>query len=62
MWKLIRLEWKKSNIMKYIRNASIMVLLLLILLLAVAEELELVETALSYGRSMLESGTVLSYE
>lgn len=59
MWKLIRLEWKKCNIMKYIRNASIMVVLLLILLLAVARELEFVETVLSHGGSMLKSGVEL---
>ena len=59
MLKLIRLEWKKSNIIKYIRNASIMVVLLLIIHLAVAGELESEETVLSYGGSMLKSGVEL---
>ena len=59
MLKLIRLEWKKSNIIKYIRNASIMVVLLLIIHLAVAGELESEETVLSYGGSMLKAGVEL---
>lgn len=55
MLKLIRLEWKKSNIIKYIRNAFVMVLFLLLIHLAVAGELEAEETVLEYGNSMLKS-------
>ncbi len=59
MLKLIRLEWKKNNVMKYARNALIMVLILLLMLLSVAGELEADETRLAYGNSMLKSGVEL---
>lgn len=59
MLKLIRLEWKKNNIIKYVRNAFIMVVILLIFLLAGAGELETDETMISYGNSMLKSGVEL---
>ena len=39
MLKLIRLEWKKNNIIKYVRNVFIMVFVLLLLILATAGEL-----------------------
>ena len=56
MLKLIRLEWKKNNIMKYTRNAFIMVVILTLLLMSVAGELESDETRFAYGGSMLKSG------
>lgn len=59
MLKLIRLEWKKNNIAKYVRNAFIMVIILLMLILAVAGELEADETVLEQGNSMLKSGVEL---
>lgn len=59
MLKLIRLEWKKNNIAKYVRNAFIMVIVLLMLILAVAGELEADETVLEQGNSMLKSGVEL---
>lgn len=59
MLKLIRLEWKKNNIIKYVRNAVIMVLILLIFILAAAGELEAAETMFEYGESMLKSGVEL---
>ena len=59
MLKLIRLEWKKNNIMKYVRNACIMAGVLLLLLIAIAGELEADETRLAYGNSMLRSGVEL---
>lgn len=40
MLKLIRLEWKKNNIRKYVRNVFIVAILLLMMLLAIAGELE----------------------
>ena len=52
MIKLIRLEWKKNNIGKYIRNALIMTVILSLLLVGMAGELEAVETVQSYGTSM----------
>ena len=59
MLKLIRLEWKKNNIMKYVRNAFIVAVILMIFLLAMAGELETDETKLAYGNSMLRSGVEL---
>lgn len=59
MLKLIRLEWKKNNIAKYVRNAFVMVIVLLLLILAVAGELEADETVLEQGNSMLKSGVEL---
>ncbi len=53
MLKLIRLEWKKNNILKYIRNAAITTAVLLAFLLMAAGELETVETVQAYGKSML---------
>lgn len=52
MIKLIRLEWKKNNIGKYIRNTLIMTVILSLLLVGMAGELEAVETVQSYGTSM----------
>ena len=56
MLKLIRLEWKKNRIGKYVRNALILTGILLLLLLAVAGELESDETRFSYGTDMLGAG------
>lgn len=56
MLKLIRLEWKKNNIIKYVRSAFIMAVILLILILASAGELEAKDTELAYGKSMLKAG------
>ena len=39
MFKLIRLEWKKNNVGKYIRNAVIMAALICLFLLSVIWEL-----------------------
>lgn len=59
MLKLIRLEWKKNNIIKYVRNAFIMAGILLLFLLTAARELETAETVFAYGDSMLKSGVEL---
>lgn len=59
MLKLIRLEWKKNNILKYIRNAFITVMVLLVFLLMIAGELEADETRFAYGTDMLKSGVEL---
>lgn len=59
MLKLIRLEWKKNNIIKYVRNAFIMVIVLFVFLLMVAGELEADETKSAYGIDMLKSGVEL---
>lgn len=56
MLKLIRLEWKKNNIIKYVRNVIIMVSVLLLMVLASAGELESEEVGIAYGKSMLKAG------
>lgn len=59
MMKLIRLEWKKNDILKYIRNAVITTAALLVFILMAARELETKETAESYGKGMLDSSVGL---
>lgn len=59
MFKLIRLEWKKNNIFKYIRNAVVTTAVLLIFLLMAAGELETKETVQTYGKSMLDASVGL---
>ncbi|MCM1387664.1 MAG: ABC transporter permease [Bacillus sp. (in: Bacteria)] len=59
MLKLIRLEWKKNNIRKYVLKAFGMVIILLLLILSVAGELEADKTALAHGNSLLKSGVEL---
>ena len=36
MWKLIKLEWRKGNVIKYIRNAIIMTMILSVFLILTA--------------------------
>ncbi len=59
MLKLIRLEWKKNNIIKYIGIAFIVAISCLIFILVTAKELEAGETKLAYGNSMLKSAVEL---
>ncbi len=59
MIKLIRLEWKKNNIIKYIRNAAIATAVLAVFMLAMAGELEANETMQFYGRGMLGTSVEL---
>ena len=56
MFKLIRLEWKKKNVWKYIRNAVIVVAFIIPLILGTARELEGDEVMASYGQSMMNLG------
>lgn len=56
MFKLIRLEWKKNRVGKYIRNALILTGVLLLMLLMVAGELESDEVKYAYGGDMLKAG------
>ena len=55
MFKLIRLEWKKNRIGKYVRNALILTGVLFLLLLSVAGELESDEVKYAYGGDMLKA-------
>ncbi|MDE7324611.1 MAG: ABC transporter permease [Lachnospiraceae bacterium] len=59
MMKLIRLEWKKNNILKYIRNAAVTTAVILVFMLMTARELETVETVETYGKGMLDSSVAL---
>lgn len=59
MLKLMRLEWKKNNILKYVRNAVITTVVLAALLLMAAGQLETEETVQSYGKSMLDTSVGL---
>lgn len=59
MMKLIRLEWKKNNVLKYIRNAVITTVVLAIMIVPMAGELEASGTVQLYGNSMLCTTTEL---
>lgn len=65
MVQLIKLEWKKNQIGKYIRNACITTGVLLLFILVMAAELEADETIALYGKSMIgvsvEMFTHMSY-
>ena len=53
MWKLIKLEWKKNNIMKYVRNAAIVTAVLLVFVISMAGELEMTASAEGNGKALL---------
>lgn len=59
MFKLIKLEWKKNNVGKYVRNAAVTTAVLLLFLLMAAGELEREETVQAYGKSMLDTSVGL---
>lgn len=56
MWKLIKLEWKKNDIGKYIRNAAILFPALLLLTVLVASDSETDKISL-----FIETLTNMSY-
>lgn len=59
MLKLIRLEWKKNKIGKYIFKAVIVTAILSLMIAAMAGELEAVETVQAYGTSMINASVDL---
>ncbi|MDE7476406.1 MAG: ABC transporter permease, partial [Lachnospiraceae bacterium] len=59
MIKLIKLEWKKNNIWKYVRNAMITTVILMLFIVAMAGELEASDTVQLYGKSMLSTAADL---
>lgn len=59
MLKLIRLEWKKNRIGKYVCKAAIMTGIVTLMIAAMAGELESVETMEAYGVSMLTASVNL---
>lgn len=59
MLKLVRLEWKKNNILKHIRIAVITTAILMLFMLMTAREMETAETIEAYGKSMLNASVAL---
>lgn len=59
MSELIKLEWKKNRIVKYIRNAAIMTAILLIFIVAMAGELAADTSMAAYGRSAINASVDL---
>lgn len=59
MLKLVRLEWKKNNILKHIRIAVITTAILMLFMLMTAREMETAETVEAYGKSMLNASVAL---
>lgn len=59
MFELIKLEWKKNRIVKYIRNAAIMTAVLLIFIVAMAGELAADTSMAAYGRSAINASVDL---
>lgn len=55
MLNLIRLEWKKNNIGKYIRNAAIMTFVLLFFILLMARELDADTSMEAYNGSVVNT-------
>lgn len=55
MWKLMKLEWKKNNLKKYIVKSSLITVILFGLLFMMSGELEGMETVEIYGGSMLSA-------
>lgn len=53
MWKLMKLEWKKNNLKKYIVKAAAVTVILFLLLFMTSGELESKETVEIYGQSMI---------
>lgn len=53
MINMIKLEWKKNHIGKYVRNAFIMTAILLILLLFTVGEMKMEDSAELYNKSIL---------
>lgn len=56
MWKLMKLEWKKSNMKKYVVKATVVTVIIFLTILAMSGELEGIETIEDYGKSMIKAG------
>lgn len=59
MLELIKLEWKKNRINKYIRNAAIMTIILLVFIVGMAGELVADISMKAYGRSTINASVDL---
>ena len=53
MWKLMKLEWKKNNMKKFVVKAAIVTAIIFLMVLATSGELEDIETVETYGKSMI---------
>ena len=59
MFELIKLEWKKNGIIRYLRNAAIMTAILLVFIVAMAGELASDTSMAEYGRSAINTSVDL---
>lgn len=59
MFDLIKLEWKKNGIIRYLRNAAIMTAILLVFIVAMAGELASDTSMAEYGRSAINASVDL---
>lgn len=60
MWKLIKLEWRKGNVIKYIRNAIIMTMILSVFLILTAGTAGADTTSMGfYERSIINAAVEL---
>lgn len=53
MWKLMKLEWKKNNMKKFVIKAAIVTGIIFLMVLATSGELDDMETVETYGKSMI---------
>ncbi len=56
MWKLMKLEWKKNNMKKYVGKAAVVTVIIFLMIFATSGELNEVETVEIYGKSMIGAG------
>lgn len=56
MWKLMKLEWKKNNMKKFLAKAAAVTVIIFLMILAVSGELAGMETVEVYGKSMIGTG------
>lgn len=56
MWKLMKLEWKKNNMKKFLIKAAMVTVIIFLMILAVSGELAGMETVEVYGKSMIGTG------
>lgn len=56
MWKLMKLEWKKNNMKKYVAKAAVITIIIFLLILVTSGELDGTETVEIYGKNMIGAG------
>lgn len=60
MWKLMKLEWKKNNMKKYVGKAAVVTVIIFLMIFATSGELNEVETVEIYGKSMIVPAWICS--